>query len=608
MKKKWTVKSSNKELQTSFVKELNILPITAKLLINRGLVDIGEAFSFLSPNINEIHDPFLMKDMDKAVERVLSAIANGEKIAVFGDYDVDGTTATALLKLFFTELGVEVESYIPERLTEGYGLSTSPVDTLAGKGVTLIITTDCGVSNFDEITYASTVGVDVIITDHHVVPDNAPPAFAIINPRQKGCEFPFKGLAGVGVAFNFAMGIRKGLREAGHFASEKDVPNLKRYLDLVCIGTVADMVPLVEENRLLVKYGIEVLKNTDRPGLKALKSVAGVRGDSLDAETISFQLAPRINAAGRVSRADIALELLTTVDPGRARELARELDSINCSRQEMEREIYSEAEALLKKEEGKKGFVLSSENWHPGVIGIAASKLVNQYNRPTVMIALDGDIGRGSARGIKNFDLLEGIKSCAHLLERYGGHKAAAGFTIKKENIEAFKSAFLAFVETSLTDDDLIAEVELDAVVNLDEVDARFIREIEKLSPFGISNREPLFCAEDTHIVNTQIVGQKHLRLKVKHKGAPIKAIAFGMSGLHPMKGAGFDLVFRPYMDDWQGRRSLALRIKDVTGTLVCLYTLTARLNKPWKRILKLRDPQPMTSSRRVELPLSQTT
>ncbi len=564
MQKKWKIKSTNEELQASLVKELNILPITAKLLINRGLVDIDEAFSFLSPNIKEIHDPNLMKDMDKAVKRVMTAITSGEKMAIFGDYDVDGTTATALLKLFFTELGIDVETYIPERLTEGYGLSTGPVDALAERGVTLIITTDCGVSNFDEVTYASTLGMDVIITDHHMVPDKVPPAVAILNPRQEGCKFPFKGLAGVGVAFNFAMALRTKLREAGHFKAEADMPNLKNYLDLVCIGTVADMVPLVGENRLFVKYGIEVLKKSAREGLKALKAASGVRDESLNTETISYQIAPRINAAGRVKRADIALDLLTTSDPVKAMKLASELDSINCGRQEIERKIYSEAEALLESEQGKKGFVIFSEKWHPGVIGIVASKLVNRYNRPTVMIAIDGEVGRGSGRGIKNFDLLEGIKSCAHLLERYGGHKAAAGFTIRKENIDTFKREFLEALEKNLSDEDLIPEVELDAVVNLDDVDARLISEIERLSPFGISNREPLFCAEDTHIVHTQIVGQKHLRLKVKHKGDPLKAIAFGMGGLHPMKGSGFDLLFRPYFDDWQGRRSLALKIKDV--------------------------------------------
>ncbi len=567
MQKNWKIQSTNEELQASLVEELNILPVTAKLLINRGLVDIDEAFSFLSPNIKEIHDPWLMKDMDKAIERVVRAMNDGEKVAVFGDYDVDGTTATALLKLFFTELGIDVQTYIPERLSEGYGLSTGPIDTLAARGVKLIITTDCGVSNFEEITYASTLGVDVIITDHHVPPDEVPPAAAILNPRQEGCAFPFKGLAGVGVAFNFAMALRTRLRESGHFASEADVPNLKRYLDLVCIGTVADMVPLVGENRLFVKYGLDVLRNTEREGLKALKSAAGVREESLNAESISFQIAPRINAAGRVRRADIALELLTTSDPVKAMKLASELDSINCDRQEMERGIYSEAEALIGSEVERKGFVLSSEKWHPGVIGIVASKLVSRYNRPTVMIALDGEVGRGSARGIKNFDLLAGIKSCSALLERYGGHKAAAGFTIRKENIERFKKDFLNALDAALTDEDLIPEVQLDAVVSLDEVDYRFINEMEKLSPFGISNREPLFCAVDTHVVHTQIVGQKHLRLKVKHKGDPIKAIAFGMGSRHPIKGPGFDIAFRPYFDDWQGNRKIALKIKDVKAT-----------------------------------------
>lgn len=564
MKKRWKVNPANKELQEILGKELNILPITAQLLVNRGLVDCDKAFSFLQPDLKSLHDPFLLKDMDRAACRVASAVADGERIAVYGDYDVDGTTATALLYLFFREIGVEAACYIPDRMREGYGLNREAVRKLHASGTRLLITVDCGSSNFEEVACANSLGLDVIITDHHEMPKDAPAAYAVLNPKQEGCAFPFKGLAGVGVAFNLLMGVRARLREMGWFKAA--VPNLKKYLDLVCIGTVADMVPLVDENRVLVSFGLKELENTSLPGLKALKETVGLKPGKIDAGDIAFQLAPRINAAGRLSQASFALRLLTTEDGREATHLAGVLNRDNSSRQKIEADTLEQALAMLDRggRDAGKGIVLCSEKWHPGVIGIVASRLVERFSMPVVLIALDGGVGKGSARGVKSFDILEGIKACAALLERFGGHKAAAGLTVTKENFEPFKKEFMGYIDRVLKDEDLMPEIVLDAEISLDDVDHRLITEIESLAPFGVSNREPLLCVNGAHIVQTEVVGSRHLRFTVRHNGCSRSGIGFGLAGLHPLEGQGYGVAFSPYIDEWQGMKNLKLKIKDV--------------------------------------------
>ena len=568
-KKRWKVSPANKELQTELGRELNILPLTAQLLVNRGLVDSGRASSFLKPDLSALHDPLLMKDMDKAVERVCRALINRESVAVYGDYDVDGTTSAALMYLFFKEIGVAVTTYIPDRRSEGYGLNAEAVRKLAASGIKLLITVDCGSSNGPEIELASTLGMDVVVTDHHEISGDAPPAAAVLNPKQKGCAFPFKGLAGVGVAFNLIMALRAHLRERGWFTAA--VPNLKRYLDLVAVGTVADLVPLMDENRILVSYGLKELENTERPGLKALIEIAGLRARP-DADSIAYQIAPRINAAGRVASASTALRLLITEDAAEAASLASELDRENASRQKMEAETLEEALAMLDGH-ADRGIVLFSERWHSGVIGIVASRLVDRFSKPSVLIALDGGVGKGSARGIRSFDMLEGLKSCSALLDRFGGHKAAAGLTVSIGNLAGFKDEFTRYANSALTDEDLTPEINLDAVVTLDEVSSRLISEIGSFAPFGQSNREPLLCLSDAQIVGTEVVCTRHLRLKVKHGSCSRSAIGFGLADLHPMRGDGYGIAFSPYIDEWQGSRSLRLRVKDVVHGAVKFLT-----------------------------------
>ncbi len=565
MKKRWKVSPQQKDLQERLARDLQILPLTARLLVNRGLVDCDKASSFLSPGLADLHDPFLMTDMDAAVERIHEALTKSEGIAVYGDYDVDGTSATALLHLFFRAIGKDVLTYIPERKSEGYGLNAEALKRLHAEGVKVVITVDCGTSNHDEIALASDLGMDVIVTDHHEPTARPLPARAFINPRRQGCAFPFKGLAGVGVAFNLVMALRSRLRGAGLLGGS--VPNLKRFLDLVAIGTVSDMVPLVDENRIFVRYGLAELEATPRPGLVALKDVSGIRPGPLETHHIAFKLAPRLNAAGRIARAEEALRLLITEKPSEAASIAASLDAANNARRKLESEILDEALGLAGAASGGKALVLASDNWHEGVIGIVASRLTERLGLPVVMIALDGEVGRGSARGVKAFDMLEGIRSCAPLLQRYGGHRAAAGFSLGRASLEAFREEFLRYAESVLTDDDLVPEVNLDASVSIKDMDLRAISELEKLAPFGVANREPLLCLSDATLMDTTVVGGRHLRFRFSQHGETARGIGFGMAGLKGLGGDGFSLAFSPYTDKWGGAVKPGFRIREVSRT-----------------------------------------
>ncbi len=571
--KRWKIRPAieNPELVEEFCRSLSVQPLTAKLLIQRGHLDTDSASSFLTPNIKELHDPFLLLGMDKAVTRLAAAVTSEvgagvdskERIALYGDYDVDGTTSVWLMTLFFNELGVNPLCHIPDRVTEGYGLNTGAIKELAGKCATIIITADCGSTNHKEVAYAKELGVDVIITDHHELPGGAPGgALATINPKQRGCAFPFKGLCGVGVAFNLVIALRARLREAGFFESRNE-PNLMQYLDLVAVGTVADMVPLVEENRLLVSLGLKVLARGNRPGLKALMESAGIKPSAVDSRDIGFKIGPRINAAGRVASATIAYRLLITGDIEEAEQLAARLESENASRRELEAVILAEAIEMVESE-GKKerAIVLYSEKWHPGVIGIVASRLVERYNRPVVMIAVGNGIGKGSVRSIKSVDVVAALGVCSALLIRFGGHRAAAGLTVDVENIGAFKAAFTEHFNATLTDDDLIGELELDAAVELGDIDLGFAAEVERLAPFGMANREPLLCLKGVSIDRTEVLKSRHLRLFLSQNGEERKAIGFNMAEKLPLSGTGYSVAFSTGVNEWRGVKSADIKVK----------------------------------------------
>lgn len=566
MQKRWKVRPPDTEAQDILARELKISSLTAGLLINRGLRSPSEAFSFLSPSLKDLHDPFQMKDMDKVVARIIKAIKGNEKISIYGDYDVDGTTGTALLYLFLREAGVSVDYYIPERLKQGYGLNNQSLKQLADSGTGLVITTDCGITNFDEVMFGSGIGLDIIITDHHEPSEKLPPAYAILNPKQPGCKFPFKELAGVGVAFNLIIALRTRLKENGHFTSI--IPNLKNYTDIVALGTIADMAPLVDENRIFVKYGLEGLTSSNRPGVRALKEISGISG-TVKTGSVGFQLAPRINAAGRLDNASMGVRLLVTDDDKEAMDIARKLDGENINRQKIEKDILSDAIEIVEREEfelhKKMAIVLAKHGWHPGVIGIVASRLTDRYHRPVVIISLKDGAGKGSARGIKKFHILDALKECGGLLEKYGGHKMAAGLTIAENNIGSFESAFYGLTEKSLSAEDLCPEISLDSYVPLSELNEKTVEEMELLSPFGMANPEPLLGAKGARIIHSEVIKNNHLKLRIR-QDLPvfIDGIAYGMAGIHPLNGNNFDIAFMPYIDEWNGVRSLRLKVKEI--------------------------------------------
>jgi single-stranded-DNA-specific exonuclease len=470
MKKRWHILSADPKQVSALADSLGCQPAAAVALVNRGICSPDQAAAFLKPSLANVRSPFLMKDVDRAVERVLLAVRRGEKVLIFGDYDMDGITATAILFEFLSYLDADAHYYIPNRLTEGYGLTRDYVEKHAiPDGIGLIITVDCGISSFDAVRAARHAGIDVIITDHHETPPLMPEAFAILDPKRPDCTSGFSWLAGVGVAFNLVLALRKRLRDEG-FWNNRPEPNLKAACDLVALGTVADMVPLVEENRIYVKAGLEVLASDTRPGVKALLDVCNILNRPLHTRDLAFKLAPRVNAAGRLRHGSIALKLLTTLSTETANAIAKELNQENIKRQKIENQILSESVQHLENNPGlleQRTLVLDQEGWHQGVIGIVASRLVERYYRPIVVIAVSDGIGKGSARSPDGFDLYEGLKSCAQYLEKFGGHKAAAGITLRAEDIPAFRRDFERVVCEKTTPGDFVPKLIVDGIKSL---------------------------------------------------------------------------------------------------------------------------------------------
>ncbi|MBW2599877.1 MAG: single-stranded-DNA-specific exonuclease RecJ, partial [Deltaproteobacteria bacterium] len=439
-------------------RELDINPIISQILINRGITTTDRAKEFLFPSLKQLHSPSLMKDMEKGVDRLIEAISRKEKIVVYGDYDADGITSTVILIKFLREIHDDVTYYIPGRIEEGYGLSRTAIDKIIKDGTKLVITVDCGISNHEEIAYAISSGIDVIVTDHHEVPNILPDCSAVINPHRGDCSFPFKSLAGVGVAFNLLIALRGRLRGLG-FWKDRKCPNLREYLDLVAIGTIGDIVPLVDENRVLAKIGLDVASNTGRVGLKALITISGIREKTVSSESAAFRLIPRINAAGRIGAPEDAVELLLTDDEGQAAMLAERLDSYNRKRQEMEKSILDEIlEEINTTIDINKvnSLVFASHEWHPGIIGIVASKLVDRYYRPAILISIKDGIGKGSGRSPDlsglGFNLYAGLEKCSSLLLSYGGHRHAAGISIREDDIEEFSTTLSTAVREEIGD------------------------------------------------------------------------------------------------------------------------------------------------------------
>jgi single-stranded-DNA-specific exonuclease len=504
--------------------------------------------------------------MDKAVSRILRAILKKEKIILYGDYDVDGTTATALLLLFLKKVGAMVDFYVPHRLKEGYGLNGEALKKIHALGAKLMITVDCGISSSEEICWAAKNGLDVIVTDHHEVPESLPPALAVLNPKQPDCSYPFKQLAGVGVAFNLVIALRSRLRREGFWAGT-GVPNLKEYLDLVALGTVADVVPLLGVNRVLVKHGLGQLTRSARPGILALKEASGLGGMAVDTSGINFRFAPRINAAGRMAEAGEAVRLFLTEDGEEARKIAEHLGQLNAQRQKIEEDILAEAKRMIESPGTaplKKSFVLASPNWHPGVIGIVASRLSEEYYRPTILIALRDNLGKGSGRSIDPFSLYEGLKACRESMETFGGHEQAAGLVIRAECIPGFAEAFEETVRACLKEEDFLPLLSIDAAARLDQMNQSFVSELESLSPYGMGNPEPILKLENLRVLDSSLVGKSHLRLRIQEGSTTRRAIGFHMGSRHPVVGDRMKMAFTPSLGFFQGRRTLDLKIIDL--------------------------------------------
>ena len=552
----WWLPSHNGSCVEHLAKTLNIpLPI-AKILFNRGLTEIEQAYRFLYPRLKHLYDPWSLKDMDKAIKRIHQAIIKQEKVVIYGDYDVDGLAGTAILYLFLSPLIKNLSHYIPHRIKEGYALNIEAIKKFKAADISLIITTDCGSSNNEEIKFAQENGIDVIVTDHHQVPSSLPPAYALINPKQPNCLFPFKELAGVGVAFNLLIALRQFLHNQGFWSTGK-IPNLKSYLDLVALGTIADMVPLIDENRILVKSGLEVLAQTNRVGLKALKAITGLNYDT-NVRNVSFRLIPRLNVAGRISSPDKALRLLLTEEEQEAQSLAKTLHELNQERQRIEEKIFREAQAEFE----KTNHSVLVGNWHPGVIGIVAGRLVEVLKKPILLIGLQNEKGKGSGRSIEGCDLFAALSQCAEYLDSYGGHKLAAGFSITEDNLEIFIHAFEQTLQPMLKKCKQ-PRFYIDTKINLWDLTPQFVKYLSLLSPHGIGNPEPTFLSEALDVKQSRIVNEKHLKLLVSQKNLSFEAIGFNLSSFYPPPSP-LQMVFVPYEDHWLGETRIKLKIQDL--------------------------------------------
>jgi len=557
--------ATTEALSLSLADNLGLGSLTARILACRGVSDLPAGRAFLASRLADLPDPFLMQGMSKATARLATALERGEKIAIHGDYDVDGISGTTLLVDVLRQLGAQVEYHIPLRLKDGYGLSAEALQLAASHGVRVAVSVDCGVSAVAEAKLARELGLDLIITDHHQVPEIRPEALAILNPHQSDCAFPAKELAGVGVAFMLLVGLRKVLRDRGYFQGRKE-PDLRLGLDLVALGTIADIAPLQGLNRTLTKLGLQLLNESRRPGVQALREVAGVKEVSCSA--VGFRLAPRLNAAGRLEDAALGVQLLLTESAAEAKELAALLDGFNRERQTLEQETLRQAvERLERLSNDLHSIVLADERWHPGVIGIVASRLVERYGRPTVLIALDEGKGKGSGRSIRGFHLYPGLAACAGHLLGFGGHEYAAGLSIEMERVEDFARDFEALAKSRLTADDLQPQLWHDGEVLIEELGEREVVSLEGLAPFGAGNPEPCLVLRGVRVQQLQPVGEGHLRFTARQGGYSLACIAFGLAERAAQLQGEIDLLGVPGLNEWRNQKTVQLRVKDFRPT-----------------------------------------
>jgi single-stranded-DNA-specific exonuclease len=563
----WHQKPCDPEQIKHLSQSLNLPFSVCRLLLNRGLDEAGKIREFFSPSLNRLPSPILMKDMDRAVHRILKALRQKERMAVFGDYDADGVTATALLVHFLKPLFPELLFYIPHRLREGYGLSLPGITALKEKGVSLIVTVDCGISNHQEIEFARSLGIDVIVTDHHQISKRGvPSAAAVLNPKQPGCGFPFKELAGVGVAFYFLIALRQAMDVQGFFSQEK--PNLKIYLDRVALGTVADVVPLLGVNRIFVREGLEVLSRSPHTGLAALKEVCGLFPDrSLSAYDIGFRLAPRINALGRINEAKGGVQLLTTDDYFQARDLAQYMQQENTRRQALEQQILQEIDQILLNRtdwERRRTLVLGSETWHRGILGLAASRLMERHAKPVFLFSIEGEVAHGSGRSLEGFHLFQGLEALEGFLIKFGGHESAAGATLPAGNLRAFEEALENLVQETGPESTLPPSLSLEGEFDFFTLVKEIATVLPWMAPFGEKNPEPLLSSRQVKVKSLRQVGNGHLKLKLEQQGMIVDAIGFGMGQMNLRAGEQIDLAYHPFISEYNGASRLELRIRDI--------------------------------------------
>jgi single-stranded-DNA-specific exonuclease len=560
---RWTIKSKpEKEKVQALQNALQVDEIIATLLVQRGIETYEQAKTFFRPTLEDLHNPYLMKDMDKAVSRIEKAIANDENILVFGDYDVDGTTAVSLVSGYLRSFYPNVATYIPDRYNEGYGISYLGIDYAEDNDVSLIIALDCGIKSIDHVNYAKAKNIDFIICDHHRPGDILPDAIAVLDPKREDCSYPYDELCGCGVGFKLIQALAENRNQT--------IQDLLPYLDLVAIAIAADIVPITGENRVLAKFGLEVINTNPRPGIKAL--IQNLKKKVLTITDVVFIVAPRINAAGRVKHGNEAVALLTEYDLEQAEQFASEIEQHNSDRKELDKQITKEALLQIEEnnEQNRFSTVVYQENWHKGVIGIVASRLVEKYYRPTIVFTKSGDKLAASARSVKDFDVYNALEACAEHLEQFGGHMYAAGMTLKEENYEKFKAAFETEVKKTIPPDLLIPEISVDLEMNFSDFDEKFMRILKQFEPFGPENMTPVFMSKnviDSGYAKTLGNDAEHLKVFVKQNNSPnFNAIGFGLGEkIDIVKNRNpFEAVYVLEENEWNGTVSLQLQLRDV--------------------------------------------
>ena len=565
----WQILKPDPQKVKALSDALGCHPVSASILINRNIFTPKAATDFLNISLNNLRSPFALKDMDTAVDRIYAAITANQKILIFGDYDVDGVTATVILLEFFRRLGANIAHYIPHRVNEGYSLQPHHIaDVVLPNQIDLIITADCGIGSHEAVKAARDAGVDVIVTDHHNVPAQLPPALAVINPKRPDCPAGLEKLAGVGVAYAMLICLRKYLRDK-RFWQGRPEPNLKDLCDLVALGTIADMVPLVEDNRIFSKTGLDLISAGNRFGIAALTESAGINKELTDAGDILYRMAPRINAAGRIDHASLAIDLLTARDAATARKMARTLNGLNAERQKIEKSIFNDILDYLAAHPDmlqKKTLVLANPEWHLGVLGIVASRLVEKYYRPVVLLATNEDIGKGSARSIPGVNLYDGLLACERYLENFGGHAMAAGLKIKIGLIPQFQEAFEDIIAGAVRTEAFLPSHTIDYELNFEDITSELVDELETLAPFGPENPEPLFMAKDVAVVSSKIVGKNHRRMVLRQNsiraGRTINAIQFNVDLETPLVKVFERIAFRLQWNRWKGNKNIQMIIK----------------------------------------------